>query len=136
MPQQEFDSKRGDAMKTAISCFVPVYSFSDGNHIEITISEGIEICVRDEEANKKELDKLQAVLQQMDLIYLADFCSFLLKPTFEKYQRLYNQLDKEEEFLKNRYESILQEYVGNVVYDTEKEFNEWILMREADYKKL
>lgn len=136
MLQRGFDGKLGAVMKTAISCFAPIYPFDDRNHIEIRISEAIEICVRDEEANKKKLEELWVELQQMGLDYLADFCRFLLEPSFEKYQRLYDLLDKQEEYLRNRYKSILQEYVGDVVLGTEKKFNKWVSTREEEYKKI
>ena len=134
--ERKIDDKLGVDMRAAISCFASLYPIGDGNHVEVKISEGIEIWVRDEEANKTKLERLQAELRQMDLDYLADFCSFLLQPSFEKYLQLYNQLEKEEEYIRNKYKSILKEYAGNVLFDTEKEFNEWILARGADYKKL
>ena len=134
--ERKIGDKLGVDMRVAKSCFASLYPIGYKNYVEVKISEGIEIWVRDEEANKTKLEILQAELWQLDLDYLANICSFLLQPSFGKYQQLYNQLGKEEEYIRKKYKSILKEYAGNVFFDTEKEFNDWILARGADYEEL
>ncbi len=136
LQERDVSDKLGVYMKTARSCFASLYSLSCENRIEVKIIEEVGVYVRNEEANRTELEALQTELRRMKLDYLADFCSFLLKPSFGKYQQLCNQLEREEEYIQGRYKSILEEYAGNVSFDTEKEFNVWMSARGVDYEKL
>lgn len=136
IPSEKIHHQIGVDLGTAVlrlRPFSPI-GFRCGNRIKI--SELMHISVRDEGVNKKALEILQTQLQKIDLNFLTNFCSFLLEPSFGKYQELYNQLDKEEKYLYDIYKFMLKDYLGNAAFGTEEEFDEWILMRKADYEKI
>lgn len=126
----------GVNMETAISCLRPFGLMGYECCNRIKISEAMNISIRDEGVKKKDIETLQTQLQELDLSFLANFCGFLLEPSFDKFQGLYAQIDKEEKYLNKIYKLVLQDYVGETVFGTKEEFDEWILMRKADYAKI
>lgn len=136
IPIEEICHLVGVDMKTVLLCLRPFSAMTYEYCNTIEISEVMNIFIRDEGINEKEIEVLQTQLQELDLIFLANFFDFLLKPTFGKYQELDDQITKEENYLYNKYKFVLKNYIGDMAFATEDEFDEWTLMRKADYEKI
>lgn len=126
----------GVDMKTALLCMRPLSMTAHKYCNRIKISEVMNIYIRDEGIKKKEIEVLQTQLQELDLNFLADFCGFILKPSFSEYQKLDDRINKEEKYLYNKYRAVLKNYIGDMAFANKNEFNEWTLMRKADYEKI
>ncbi len=123
-------------MKTALLCLTPFSAATYKHCKEIEISEVLNIYLRDEKINKKEIEELQTQLLELGLNFLANFCGFLLKPSFSKYEELDDQINKEEKYLFNKYKYVLKNHIGDMGFVSKEEFDEWILQRKDDYEKL
>lgn len=136
VPIESISHLVGVDMKTALLCLRPLSPMSYSHCNIIKISDVMNISIRDEGVNKKKIEVLQTQLQELDLCYLTNFCDLLLKPSWSKYQVLETQVDKEEKYLYNAYKNILKEYLANMFFATEEEFDKWVLTRKNDYEKL
>ena len=79
------------------------------------------------------LSDIQKELQNMNLIYLAEFCGFLLDPTFAKYQDLCRKAEEEEKFLAEKYQRLLKSYVRHEPV-SEEEFDRMERERKKEQK--
>lgn len=102
----------------------------------IDLTESISIGLyNDIELDVDSLLIIQAELQKMNLDYLVEFCEFLLRPSLEMYHKLCGKLDREEGYLAEKYQHVLEYYVGRET-DTEEEFQKMEKELRKDYESL
>lgn len=113
----------------------PMYWDSYRDNKEIKLTESVRIYLCDKEIEKYDLMEIRTELLEMHLDYLAEFCEFLVNPTWVKYRILQEQIDKEDRYLAEKYNLVLQYYFKTEKISTEEKFRKVVLKRKRDYEE-
>lgn len=100
----------------------------------VDISQSFQYNVLEINIDKDKFRKLQGKLKELGLIYFCEFCDFLIKPTFQKYNELLEKMQREEIFWKEFYLMALHYYVPDKCYENETQFKKVLRDKQEDMK--
>lgn len=107
-----------------------------GKEKKVTYGEAVQFMLLDKAFTKVELKAMEGCFINLGIEFLADFCQFLLQPSFQGYLQLKESLGNEDGYLAEKYRDLLDFYVKRRAYTGEEEFRAVYQKRISDAERL
>lgn len=116
--EKQFGISEGDVLQ--INSWLKKNHFGVDNPV-LDVTDNFEYNFLDFTPDRTCLENFRKVVKELQIDFLVKFCDFVLVPAFSTYQELIRILEKEEDYLAEKYKRSL----GPCNLRTEQEFNEY-----------